>query len=287
MNFILFHKGKCPVHLYYCIKQIYITQPNARIYLLTDDSTMLGFKDTFNLNDYTPNDLQSIGYYTTDHDPLWRTSFERFFYIRNFLAKHDITENIIHFDNDVLVYENIENIKDRLIKYVDHIGITPHKDNEFVCGFMYIKKAISLHFLCDELLSLAKKGEKQLEKELGSMPHEMRLLGEIGKMTSLITPLPVSPLEPGNNNFDIFNGVFDPSTYGQYIGGTHSGQGQDKETVHLKSRERFIDRHVNENFKPYFDSELKRPYLLFNGKKIIIYNLHVHSKNLKDYISWN
>jgi len=190
--------------------------------------------------------------------------------------------NIVHEDiqNSLTqaYYNNIYN--NNIHNNVKEIAITPHKDNELVCGFMYIKNKNSLETLCDELLHIAKVGEEVLEEKFKQMPHEMRLLGYIDKKLkdqNYITRLPVSPFEPANNLYDVFEGVFDPSTYGQYFGNNN--------TVHKDDVNRLADRYIGSKVFPTFGND-KKPFLrLENGNEVPIFNLHVHNKQLHEYFS--
>jgi len=285
-NFILFHKGiHLPSYVYDCIKQIESTQTNYKLFLLTDacvNIEKLVNVEIVNFNDIKIPELENIKFYTQNNDPLWRTSFERFFYIKNFI-KYRNYNNIVHFDNDVLIYINVNNIINKLEQNITNIGIPSHKLGEFVCGFVYIKNSNSIELLCNELLLLAAQGEKELEIKLQSMPHEMRLLGHIFETNNtLITPLPILPFKEQSDLYETFNGVFDPSSYGQYFGWTTHFP---KNTVHHSDVLRYIDKHiVSGNIKPVFDTAEKKPYIIYNNTKIPIFNLHIHSKNLFNFI---
>ena len=277
-NFILFHKGNnFPHHIKVCVEQIKKSQTNYKIFLLTDlkihNSSDVNIID---INKYSIP-LDDIIYYKEHHDPLWRTAFERLFYINEFI-KHQNLTNVVHFDNDVLIYKNIADISTLLNDNIPNIGLTPHKKNELVCGFMFIRHNNSLEKVCKELLSLAMLGENKLEEMLESMPHEMRLLGHLQNNIlekNTITSLPVSPIEPGNNLFNIIQGVFDPSSYGQFFGLDN--------TIHPDGADRFIDRYINKELSPVFDSY--NPYVMWNNKKVPIFNLHIHNKHLERYAS--
>jgi len=283
INFILFHKGHTlPVYLYDSIKQIEQTQTDYNLYLITNAVVNKNCKATIiNLNDIVNDELQNVQLYKSHQDPLWRTSFERFFYIKTVIQQYNM-QDIIHFDNDVLIYVNAQHIINYLRSNILHNGLPTHKPNEYVCGFMYIKDFYSISLLCSELLSITRKSEKNLELEFNSMAHEMRLLGCIKKRNEhLITSLPILPFNEYSDLYTVFNGVFDPSSYGQYFGWTESTQ---RNTVHPADVNRYIDKHiVNKNIVPIFNSEQKKPYLLYNEAYVPIFNLHIHSKNLIDF----
>jgi len=278
-NFILFHKGdSLPEYIKICIEQIIKTQTNYKIFLLTNLKITNDWSaEIIDINQYDVP-LNDISYYKNDPNPLWRTSLERLFYINAFITHNNLTNNV-HFDNDVLIYKNIEDILTILNDNIPNIGLTPHNEIELVCGFMFIKEKNSLEVLCHELLNLVKLGESKLEEMLQSMPNEMRLLGHL-QVNILnkdhITSLPVSPLEPGNNMYELFNGVFDPSSYGQFFGLNNN--------VNPVDVNRLIDRHIVGNkFTPVFDSNNYRPYIQLDGRHIPIFNLHIHNKRLHEY----
>ena len=279
-TFILFHKGvKLPEHILCCIKQIEKTQTEYKIFLLTN----IKIKNTGNveiipLDSFNFVKLDNLDYYINDSDPLWRTSLERIFYLNEFCKKFNVYD-AIHFDNDVLIYHDVNLIIEKLRNNVKNVGITKHKLDEYVCGFMYIKTPNGLNDVCNHLFELAKLGVKKLENLLGSMPHEMRLLGYINSEHGLITSLPGLP-----DSENVYDFVFDPSTFGQFLGG--SG-GCSKNSIHPSNINRIIDKKiVSGEILPYFDLDLKMPYILYNEKKIPIFNLHVHSKQLNDFKSF-
>jgi hypothetical protein len=222
--------------------------------------------------------VEEIDFYRHHEDPLWRTSFDRFFYIDAFIRENKI-ENVVHFDNDVLLYHDVNDILTDLRNDITNIGLTRHKESEFVCGFMYIKHYNNLLQICDKLLELAKINIIELERILGSMPHEMRLLGYINETNAdLITTLPGLPEPLQQNNYGV---VFDPSTYGQFLGGSGTAAAN---TVHPNNIERIIDRYIVDGIiKPTYSIEDNKPYIFVNDKKIPIFNLHVHSKQLSNF----
>lgn len=280
-NFILFHKNsRLPDYLPFCIKQILHTQTNFNLFLLTDNKVENNKNiEVFDISKTKIEQLNEIDFYRNDQDPLWMTSFERFFYINDFIIKNKLN-NVVHFDSDVLIYLNIKNILPVLQKVISNVGITRHKNNEMVCGFMFVKYFNCLESICNELVNLAKLGVPALKNMFNNdMPHEMRLLGHIFHNTSLLTALPGTPFEP---LFSEFNCVFDPSTYGQYFGGTGNAA---KNTIHPNNVQRIIDQHiVNKTLIPVFNKQ--QPLVTYNNQNIPICNLHVHSKQLQDFCSF-
>jgi hypothetical protein len=283
INFILFHKNsKLPGYIVECIRQIITTQINFKVYLLTDNNITFDNNNinVIDINDIKIDILNEIDFYKHDRDPLWKTSFERFFYIDYFIRKNKL-KNIVHFDNDVLIYKAVEDILTPLQKNIPNVGITKHKPHELVCGFTFINNENSLEKICFKLLELAQQGVDNLKILFnGDMPHEMRLLGHISENWEDIKILPSTPFDLDFSNYDC---VFDPSSYGQYLGGTGNAI---KNTIHPDNVYRLVDRHiVNKKIIPIFDQTTKTPYIIYNDTHIPIFNLHIHSKQLREFIT--
>jgi len=253
-----------PQHIKYCIKQIQYTNPIADIYFLTNLNVTI---DNPKIKIIKTQDLivPNIGNYYINHpDPLWRTAMLRLYYLESFLKQSKL-ENIIHFDNDVLIYENLNEIGNELIKH--NFLITYADSQNYVLGFSYIKNANSLAFINEELLNLVVLGEQKLDKMLGSMTHEMILLKYINKDNKYINTL---PLLPTDENYQNYHYCFDPSSYGQYLGGSKPEQSK-------FVGEQLIKNAIQVKIKN------KKPILIWKNQEYKIFNLHVHNKKLQDF----
>jgi hypothetical protein len=75
--------------------------------------------------------------------------------------------------------------------------------------------------------------------------------------------------------YKLFNSIFDGAAIGQYLGGIYSNP-------NLKG---YINDTTIFNVSKYnYIWEHNEPYMVFENKKIKINNLHIHSKNLKQFI---
>lgn len=268
MIYFLTHLGSnFPNYTEYCIRQINKKDANSKIYLCGD------IQPTFIESDYTfinSRDLDITldnSYLANEPDPLWRTSLMRIFAVNSFMQKENI-EGIIHFDNDVMIYSDFAEMQN---KFNRRNYITPHKHTEYAFGFSYLNNKDDFNTLTERIKELIRSGDYNVRRLTGGQSHEMRLLNFCGG--SLIEPLPVHP-ELGNiNSF-----IFDPSSYGQFIGGTPNGH-----------HPGFIDNTqlVGSYFKTfpeiYYNKEEDIYYYNYCGKQYKIFNLHIHSKKLKDY----
>lgn len=275
MNFILFHKGtgNFPNHLPYCIRQIIETNPQSKVYFITDvdfpiKNLPLEVIPTTSLK------VPDIGnYYIKDaYSNLWRNSVLRLFYIEALMEQNNITD-VIHFDNDVLIYKNLDDIAHKFNNF--DCAITSHFKNEFVFGFSFIKNAQHLNKINAKLLELVLMGENELKTFITGMPHEMRLLGYIQQQYGLIDFLPIIPEGEGSENYKSLSLCFDPSSYGQYLGGLSP------------ERHHIIGNNILDgNVIVKFDKDSKIPKAMYRNIPFEIVNLHIHCKRLEDFVSY-
>jgi len=294
MNFILIHiaipqKYTFPSHFKYCVQQIRATNPNSIIYILTNlpINTNESHIKIININDLQ---IPDIGDYYK-YDPmgeLFRNALLRIFYLEAFMKKYNIID-VIHFDNDVLIYENMDNISDCL-KQFDFL-MTSHFKTEYVFGFSYLKNVLPLTQLNNKLLKLVVLGEHRLQQIITDcMPHEMRLLAYINEHSNpkIINNLPILPFGEGSDNFSIFKMCFDPSSYGKHLTGSH-----ELTPTHLNyaptkkyfgtEKHHLIGQALINN-KINVDFENKHPILEVQNNKYKICNLHIHTKELEKYV---
>jgi hypothetical protein len=165
----------------------------------------------------------------------------------------------------VLYYNDPEILKDKIKK---EIYITPHKQTEYAFGFSIINNKEKMSNITERVFDIVRLGEDVARSITGDEIHEMRLLGHIDD--GIITKLPVLPDELNEFNF-----IFDPSSYGQYIGGTPNGHAPG-----FIDRDQYVGSKLTNDIQIIFDGA---PYIIANNKKYNIFNLHIHSKNLSKY----
>lgn len=280
MCLILHHtETPLPGYIVQCIQQVKYFNSDIQIYLITDSTSKVDGVEVVNVNDLNVN-LNEVDYYKNDQ-PLWRTSAFRFFYIKELIKSQNLT-SVFHFDNDVLIYCDLKNIE-QYCRTNYTFAITKHKPTQAVCGMVYINDVDAISNVCAELYKLLQQDQRQLEHDMQDMPNEMRLLGHISQTTKLLQELPILPTHCNDIGY-----VFDPSSYGQYIGGTHAACGADAGVIPPESRSRIIDSQIlANNIRPFFCNERKKPFVETNGDLIQIGNLHIHSKQLHKFVSYD
>lgn len=275
INFVLFHNGPSfPAHVVPCVENIVRFNLNSKIYFITNQNIIFN-KDVevVNLNDFKSKQVLASSFFNESPDRiLFRNSLFRFLFINEFIKSKQLTD-VIHFDNDIMVYEDFN--KHINIFNQSNISITPHSANEYVCGFMYIKNNID--DIEDLFLRIINLDRNSLYNLAGAnfMPNEMRLLHLLNKEKRCMTMLPILPIGEFSNNFDKFNSVFDPSSYGQHVDGT-----PDNNTpgwVAPRNLHRAIDPFLhNKEINVIFRNGL--PFIEYDGSLIKLNNLHIHSK---------
>lgn len=207
-------------------------------------------------------------------DSFWLTTLIRLYVIFLYCKKNNISE-FVHLEYDNLIYSDLKNLRKlQPSTYFTRVG--PYCSS---AGFVYCNCLSSYSLFIQKIKTLLEKGEN-ITKKFTQYDHlsEMILIDLIHTHTkNVIDYLPILPFEPGNDNFDTLQVVFDGASYGQYLGGTNNGDNKGWYGLH-----HYIGKEIHNNtIKIVFDQE---PFIIFNDKKIPIMNLHIHSKKLENFL---
>ena len=279
MNYILFYKGKLPSYTDYCINSILSIDKDSKIYFLIDSKVdfhndRVIVVNLLSINSIYIEKLNDLNYFAGDNNPLWESSLMRIFYINEFINMKEINE-FVHFDLDVLIYKSFKEVQNIFLN--NKINITPLTKNFLVFGYCYIPTLQLFTKLTDMLFKILENKKFYEEKYYNSQRlNEMKMLyiayDEKPELFNLLNVLP--------NDKSSF--LFDPGSYGQYLGGTHK----------KKFSKGFIDKdHIagieisKKNVKPIL---FKNNYCVKENDRIFdLVNLHVHSKKLKNFLPQN
>lgn len=270
MKYFLTHIGsQIPAHIVHCLRQILYIDSNSKITLCTDSN--IKFNDSrvevVNSKDL---DIPDTGdYFRNEVDPLWLTSLQRIFLINSYI--NTTKENIIHFDNDVLIYKSLDNIIDTI---ESEVYITPQTATSYIFGFSVIKNIKKFNNIANNIYNAVIQGKEYVLSQTKDQAHEMQLLYFFSK--EYITPLPV---HPAINSLQ--NTIFDPITYGQFFGGTNNNHPPG-----------FIDEdHIVGQLLKSENSVVEmqngKPIIMFKDKQYDIANLHVHGKRLERFTTYD
>lgn len=203
---------------------------------------------------------------------FWMLASLRLFYVYEFMKKYDINQ-VIHLENDVLIYYNCEELNDCLNQNYIYIPFDSYNRN--IASIMYIP-------------------DKDIFKEsldkYNFNKNDMENFAYIQKTTNLIQNLPIfikneeftDEQKFVCNNSDLFPFIFDAAAIGQYLGGVDprndagNTRGFVNETCVIKyNNNKIWFEEINGN---------KKPFILIKEQKIPIFNLHIHSKNLLEFV---
>lgn len=199
---------------------------------------------------------------TTYPSPVgfWQKTAERIYYLQDYIRQFNL-KDVIHFENDVLIYDKLEAIKTN-----DYMMAIPMSANKSTFAFCYIPSSAAITSLCSYFnWLLSHYGESQLTSYMRDHISEMSMLN-LAMSENLVQPFPIIPTQGQSL-------VFDPGSYGQFLGGTNNGHKSG-----FTDPEHFIGKLIAENeLQVRFEN---MPYV--NDTKI--FNLHIHSKNLQRFV---
>lgn len=220
----------------------------------------------------------SHNFYTKTHldkqfrNGFWTLTSLRFFYIYEFMEKYNIAD-VIHLENDVLIYYNCNTLSNFFNK--EHVYIPFDTLNRNIASIMYIPSSQIFKNILDHY---------DFNK------NDMENFSYIKQKTNLVQNLPIFIQRENQNaeekfvseNSHAFSYIFDAAAIGQYLGGVDPRNiagdttGFINETCVIKYN----------HYEIWFENvdNIKKPFIQINNKKIPIFNLHIHSKNLRKFV---
>lgn len=226
---------------------------------LSDGSILKRFNEVCKFNRHgKPNTT-----YPSAHD-FWHRTAERVFYLQEYISREKLTD-VFHLENDVIMYHSVESTLYDTSK--DKISVVMMSHTHTTFAFCHIPVFQKMEKLCSSFIEMLDDiGEKNMII-YGGYDHisEMSLLN-LALRNKIVRSFPVLP---GQTKY-----VYDPGSYGQYFGGTNNGHGPGfiDPTHYVGSA--IAGNHIHPEFND------RTP--MVDGHKI--FNLHIHSKNLKDFI---
>jgi len=205
---------------------------------------------------------------------FWTLTSLRFFYIYEFMRKYGVND-VIHLENDVLIYYHCNSILHLFDKRFVYMPFDTFTRN--IASIMYIPS----HEVFKSVLD-----------HYDFNKNDMENFSIIQRNTKLVQNLPIFPYHNDSDkkvkfvstNFDVFDFIFDAAALGQFVGGIDP-RNDPRNTIGFVNETCVIRFDV---YKLWFENDpedgLKKPYLEIDNKKYRIYNLHIHSKRLKNFV---
>jgi hypothetical protein len=281
-------------HIFDTIDQIRLWNPSILIYFIADKieqstANQLKKKNVIYV------DIESLtldrdisflsNYFLGDKNPLWKTSLVRFFYIEQLIKKYDLN-GVFTFDNDVLVYTDLNEIHTKIENKYANIAITKLDQHALICGMTWIKNANSIKLLNDSLIDVMQSPENLKMNECALLNESWKRCGDY-----LLGMLPIWFEGSYSDKCNEIGGFFDPATIGQFLGGTHNGHPKYYIVMHHELGPR-IQRMINSHSHVIVKNkdQFNRYYYAFAESKNLekqykLYSMHVHSKKMKEFMS--
>lgn len=197
-------------------------------------------------------------------DGFWNNASKRLFLVYEYMKMNRL-EKILHLENDVLLYTNMNYM------FEEKIYITMDSKNRCIPGIIYIPK----YDLFTKLI-----------ENYDFTKHDMiNLANFYSNNKEIVKTFPIIDDSINkciyNENFQEFNSIFDAAAIGQYLGGVDARniagdtRGFVNETCEIKY-DKYIFKWVKKGNDYY-------PYIEINTKLIAINNLHIHCKKLENF----
>ena len=279
MKIVLVCIGTFQEYLIYNIKQL-LLHNNNEIVIITEKiffdklSMFLSYIQLIDISDLNSKYIKDFEIKSnldkTYRNGFWHNCSLRFWYIYEYMNQYNVND-IIHIENDIMIYENLDKILSILNN--NKIYLTFDAFNRVIPGIMYIPN----HTIFKTILDNYNTNE-----------NDMVNLGKYIN-SPIVDYFPIisstDELTIYNKNFQSFNAIFDAAAIGQYLGGIDKKN--DPNDTRGFINETCVIKYNNYSFYWIKIKDLWNPYIKINNKLIKIINLHIHSKLLDKFTSDN
>jgi hypothetical protein len=232
---------------------------------------------------------------------FWTHTTERFFVLEALMA-HLGLPSAVHVENDVMLYCDLETLAPKLAALYAGLAVTFDNDQRCVPGFIYVPQTAAIAALNDFIVEMLEKLRATYTPEQLRGLNDMMLLGHFRtRGVALIDHLPVVPPDyPGalrstaghvasdpscySRHFAELRTVFDAAALGQYLGGIDARNAPNATAGFVNESCVFDPRKLNVRMTTD-DAGRRVPVVETPGGIWPVANLHIHSKNLRPFLS--
>jgi hypothetical protein len=236
INIVQVHLGpELPQYLYDQLEQTRVFNPEEAIYLLLGGGARCD-EEALDRFGVVVVRMESIAR-CKNHDRFvkrnrlgrkglggfWRYAFERFFAIESFLEACRL-RNVVHMENDVMLYAPLGERLAAFQERCPHIGLTMDSESRCVPGFMFLRDPASLAAMNGYFIDSGLRKHKNDMHALGSYmrnaaPSACSALPTIPSRYRSLYPLANASGELSDKPwydeaFDAFGGIFDAAAIG-------------------------------------------------------------------------
>lgn len=209
-------------------------------------------------------------------DGFWYATSSRFFYIYALMKRDDIND-VIHIENDVLLYYNCTILESRFDKTKMYLPFDSYSRS--IASIVYIPthdilKCVLYRYVCSE-------------NDMYNFPIIRSQIPD--KIDQFPIYRPLASHTPEQNsvciNFERFNFIFDAAAIGQFLGGVDPSNcpGDTRGFVN----ETCVIQYNKCSFMWFAGNDgISRPIAVTeDGIQVPIFNLHIHCKRLDEFLS--
>lgn len=273
---VLFYEGEVPEYFW---KNLFNTyhKTDMRIYLIMNEKyrhtvdiarlSNINFTSIEFLSDYPSVNAFKLHNFLSEG--FWTYAAVRLFYIEALMDRLKL-DNIIHLESDIVIYENPSihyNAMRRLFN--NKIAVNPLGEDHITLSYIYMDSKQAIERVNNHFIELIKKSQNEVnELTNNNGVNEMTIVNLIAKYYPDL--IDFFPILPDSRYIEDFNCVFDPASYGQYLGGTDNGHPKGYAGNH-----HYIGRKINNKELDIY--KLDNHYYV-NGVRIS--SLHIHNKKV-------
>jgi hypothetical protein len=299
------HLGKeLPPHIYPQLEQSRVTNPSVPTYLIVSETASFD-EAAIDRLDVTIVRAEAIRkcrnhrlfslFNRTNRRAMggfWLFASERFFAIESFLRACRLRD-VVHLENDVMLYADLDGLLPRLSEGCPRIGVTMDSERRCIPGFVFIKDVDAL----SEMNSFLLKGYlRRRQNDMDALASYI-----VGADKGACSALPVVPrgyreaypLENAlgqkgastwyDEAFDCFGGIFDAAALGQFLGGIDKRIAKDAKPGFINETAVYDPRNLGLFWKD--ESGMRKPYGKIGDREFPVFNLHIHSKDMTEFLS--
>ena len=281
IDIILVHTGNIfPEHINDCISQLKKYDFNIHLIIseclrsnVNSDGIILSSAEEYESTEYKSYDIKShdVGF----RDGFWKRTSSRFMIISSYIASNGM-ESIFHIENDVLIFSDLKDVKSLLDKSKYEMAVVLDSESRCIPSIVYFKN-----------LDISNRLSKFIF-ENNSNNDMSNLFNFFKRNRNVVTNLPILPSNTlvsndisgeidYSNLYNKLQSIFDGAAIGQYIDGVDTRNNQN-DTIGFVNETTIFNVS---NFQYIFENN--EPYMINGNIKTKIYNLHIHSKDLKKF----
>lgn len=204
-------------------------------------------------------------------------AFLRLIFVSIFIKKYKLLD-VVHLEADNIVYYNGNDLFKPDVISSGEFAYSLVSPLVAAPGIICFKDGLSGNNFLSRIIKLLMSGEEAIFSAIGvqlDYISDMNFLDVISRGSKYFKLLPSLPFTDLATNYEKFTYLFDPASYGQYLGGTNNGH-----EIGYKEQNHYIGRMlINGKINVVYN---RKPYVVYNEKEYPIYNLHIHNKKAID-----